>query len=238
MKNKKALIIKNFPLEGPGLIEQVLNENGIGYEIVELGQGEDFPNPLDYSALFVLGGPDSANDQTPKMQNELESIRKAIIYGTPYLGVCLGMQALVKANGGDVYKNPIKEIGFRDPQGNFFEISLMPNGSEDKIFSGIKSPMKIFQLHGETVKLAPHMELLAKGRFCMNQAVKIGKDAYGFQGHFEIDDKLFDKLIAEEPDLRRINPSSLREDYNTLKAEYQDNGRKILNNFIKIFHLR
>ncbi len=238
MKNKKALIVKNFPLEGPGLIEQVLNENSIDYEIVELDKGEDFPNPLDYSAMFVLGGPDSANDQTAKIRSELERIRQATGYKIPYFGVCLGMQALVKANGGEVCKNPIKEIGLMDPRGNFFEISLTPNGMEDKIFSGVKSPMKIFQLHGETVKLTSGMELLAEGRYCINQAIKIGKNAYGFQGHLELNDKLFEKLIAEEPDLRRINTSSLREGYNALRLEYRDNGRKILSNFLELAGLK
>ena len=238
MPLKKILIVKNFSLETPGLIEEVLNENSLNYEIINLDEGKNFPNPNDYSAIFVLGGPDSANDRTPKMIGEIKRIRQAIGAGVPYFGICLGMQALVKASGGEVYKNRIKEIGLKGPSGNFFEISLTDAGRKDKLFEGIESPMKIFQLHGETVSLSPASQLLATGEYCTNQTVKIGKSSYGFQGHLELNDTLFGKLIAEDLDLRRISPSSLRADYNSLKSEYQSNGRVILNNFLKIANLK
>ena len=108
------LIIKNITREGPGLLEDLLKEQGINYEIIDLNQGQTFPPVENYKAVVVLGGPDSANDENDKMQNELKRVRECVDSHIPYLGICLGLQTLVKASGGKVVRNAIKEIGFRD----------------------------------------------------------------------------------------------------------------------------
>src|SRR3989338_4744742 len=138
MNTEKLLIVKNSATEGPGIIEAILKEKSISYEIVELDKGSLFPSPKNYSAVIVLGGPDSANDTTIKMKHELEMIKETVNAGIPYLGICLGMQALVKASGGTVMKNRIKEIGIRAPDGNFFEIEFTHEGKSDELFHGLK----------------------------------------------------------------------------------------------------
>ena len=60
--------------------------------------------------MMVFGGPDSANDDTEKMKQELQRISEILDAEIPYLGICLGMQALVKAAGGTVRKNKIKDL--------------------------------------------------------------------------------------------------------------------------------
>lgn len=237
MKTKKILIVKNFTTEGPGLIEIILKENNLRYDIIDLSRGKSFPEPYDYSAIFVLGGPDSANDNTPKMQSELKGIKRAIDASIPYFGVCLGMQTLVKAAGGDVYRNPVKEIGCADSEGDYFEIELTNEGREDPLFEGIESKLKIFQLHGETVRLPSSAHLLATGRHCKNQAVEVGKNAYGFQGHLELTPAMFAEWINADSELKNLDAQSLRRDYDKLKSEYGANGRKILNNFLKLADL-
>lgn len=234
MNSKKVLLVQNIARESGGLVEDVLKENNIQFDISNLDEGNEFPQPTDYSAIFVFGGPDSANDQTLKMKNELKRIKEVVTAGIPYFGVCLGMQTFVKAMGGEVYKNNVKEIGWRDPKGECFEIKLTNEGKKDPIFKGIKSPMKIFQLHGEAVNLRGGMILLAAGKYCKNQAVKIGGNAYGFQGHLELTEAMFEEWIKNDSDLRAINTSSLREDYHNLKSEYENNGKMIINNFLKI----
>ena len=74
----KFLIVKNITREGPGLLEELLDSYNFGYDIVDLDKGESFPDPSDYSAVIVMGGPDSANDTTPKMREELKRIKEAI----------------------------------------------------------------------------------------------------------------------------------------------------------------
>lgn len=238
MKNKKILLVQNIARESGGLVEDVLKENNIEFDVANLDEGDGFPEPADYSAVFVFGGPDSANDQTPEMQNELKRVKEAIKAKIPYFGVCLGMQTLVKAIGGEVYKNSIKEIGFRDPKENYFEIKLTNEGKKDPIFNGIKSTLKTFQLHGETVNLDNGMILLAEGKYCKNQAVKIGDNSYGFQCHLELTETMLEEWLKHDSDLKSINQKSLREDYKNLKSEYESNGRRILNNFLEIANLK
>ncbi len=41
----QLLIIKNITHEGPGLLEPLLHTHGISADVVDLSQGETFPDP-------------------------------------------------------------------------------------------------------------------------------------------------------------------------------------------------
>ena len=231
---KEMLIAKNITREGPGLLEDLLKEHGIKYTIVDLNEGQIFPPVENYGAVVVLGGPDSANDENDKMNNELARIRETRAVNIPYLGICLGLQTLVKASGGKVVRNSVKEIGFRDPENNRFTVDLTEEGKRDELFAGLDHTLRVFHLHGETVELTKDMMLLATGKFCQNQVVKIGSNAYGTQCHFELTPKMFEIWINEDPDLLALNNEKLRADFESTKEEYTQVGRKLLQNFLKI----
>ncbi|NTV93715.1 MAG: C26 family cysteine hydrolase domain-containing family, partial [Chlorobiaceae bacterium] len=103
---RKVLIINNITHEVPGLLETLLCEHGIAWHSEDLSADGTFPDPREYSALVVLGGPQSANDETPSMQLQLRRIEAALHEEIPTLGICLGIQCLVKAGGGKVMKAP------------------------------------------------------------------------------------------------------------------------------------
>ena len=119
--NREILILRNTPRENPGLIEIVLKERNINYQIVDFDHTTAIKSIKSYLALIVLGGPESANDQTPKMLRELAFIKNAVESEVPYLGICLGLQTFVKALGGNVLKCQTSEAGFRDHHGVFFK---------------------------------------------------------------------------------------------------------------------
>ena len=232
---RKLLIVKNITHEGPGLLESLLYEHGIASHIEDLSAGTAFPDPRDYSALVVLGGPQSANDETPVMQHQLHRIEQALAEEMPYLGICLGMQALVKAGGGKVVKAPVNETGFIDQEGSSYRIELTPEGRKDPLFGGLGSSFPVFQLHGETVELAASgMELLAKGRQCPIQAVRVGKNAYGLQCHFEMTDAMFLEWCDIDADLKRMDRNNLMKQFETIREEYRSTGLKLLHNFLQI----
>ena len=241
MKDKKVLIVKNISHEDAGLFEDILKENNIRYDIVDLSIGERFPNPKGYSAIMVFGGPDSANDDTQKMKDELKRIEETVDAKIPFLGICLGLQTLVKAMGGSVRKNGVKEVGCRDTKGNFFDIKLTKDGKNDPIFRDLDPKLRTFHLHGETVDILPEMTLLATGEYCKNQAVRIGKNAYGLQGHFELTKSKLKIWMANDEDLKKTNSETLLKDYNNLELELEleleNNARKIFANFLKISNL-
>ncbi len=234
MTNKKILIVKNITHEDAGLFGDILRQKGVPYDIIDLSSGKKFPDTKGYAAVMVFGGPDSANDDTEKMRRELQSIKKTIDAEIPYLGICLGLQTLVKAAGGNIRKNEVKEVGCRDSSGNLFEISLTEEGRNDAIFNGLNSNLKIFHLHGETVDLTPEMQLLATGKDCKNQAIKIGKNAYGLQGHFELTEEKLRIWMSKDADLKKLDSNSVLKDYRALKSQLENNARKILDNFLKI----
>jgi len=231
---KRILIVKNISREGPGIIESLLQEQDINYTVIDLDKGEAFPPPQDYSALVVMGGPDSANDTSEKMRLELQRIKEALSLKIPYLGVCLGLQTLVKAAGGKVVKSPIKEVGFKGPEGKPFIISLTEDGKKDEFFNGLGDNFRVFQLHGETVELTKEMKLLGTGEFCQNQIVKVGANAYGIQCHFELTPEMFEVWLNEDADLLQLDKKQLQTEFNSFLDEYTLIGRKLLQNFLKI----
>jgi GMP synthase-like glutamine amidotransferase len=231
---QEVLIVKNITREGPGLLETELKERGIGYTIIDLSQGQNFPPVENYRAVVVLGGSDSANDKNQKMGNELARIREAIAAHIPYLGICLGLQTLVKSAGGNVIKSPIKEVGFIDPEGNNFTVELTDEGKKDPLFEGIDQTFNVFHLHGETIELTDDMVLLAVGKFCRNQIVRVGTNAYGIQCHLELTPEMFEIWISEDPDLLRLNKKQLRSNFEAIRNKYTRIGQQLFKNFLKI----
>ena len=231
---KPILILRNIPRESPGLIEILLKEHNLKYHLVDFDESTVIESIENYSALVILGGPESANDMTPKMHNELALIREAIEEQIPYLGICLGLQTLVKALGGKVVKCQTNEIGFRDSKNNFFKVKLTSDGRTDKLFNDLPDIHTVFQLHGETVQLTPQMTLLASGDFCQNQIIKIGETAYGIQSHFELTTDLLEAWITGDPDLQKLQSEQLRSDFETIKSAYQNTGRQLFFNFLSI----
>ena len=231
---KPILILKNVPRENPGLIELLLKEHNLKFQIVDFDNSTIIEPITNYSALIVLGGPESANDLTQKMQNELTLIKKTIHLQIPYLGVCLGLQTLVKAMGGNVIKCQKSEIGFRDPNNEFYKVKLTSKGRTDKLFNNLPDSLNVFQLHGETVQLTPRMTLLATGDFYQNQIVKIAQTAYGIQSHFELTNDLLESWITEDSDLQKLDAGQLRSDFELIKRNYQETGRHLFENFLKL----
>lgn len=231
---KEVVIIKNITREGPGLIEVVLKESGIKYTIIDLVQGQNFPPVDNYKAVVVLGGPDSANDENEKMENEIARIREVISAKIPYLGICLGLQTLVKAAGGRVVKSSTKEVGFIDPEGNNFTVKLTDEGKLDPLFEGLDQVFNVFHLHAETVELTNDMVLLASGKFCRNQIVRVGTNAYGIQCHFELTPEMLETWINEDPDLLRLEKERLRANFEAIRDGYTQVGRQLFKNFLKI----
>ncbi|OPY17805.1 MAG: GMP synthase (glutamine-hydrolyzing) subunit A [Methanomethylovorans sp. PtaU1.Bin093] len=228
-----VLIVKNCAREGPGTLGEILRSSCIEYRIVEIEHGEEVPDPTEHEALIVMGGPASANDTTKAMQQEIVAIEQAVRADMPYLGICLGMQALVKACGGRVIRNSIKEVGWKDLQGKGFTLELTPTGKKDAIFKGLEATLPIFHLHGETVKLTDDMQLLATGKHCRNQVVKVGDNAYGFQGHLELTTAMLDKWLAEDDDLKLLSAEEIKSDHSALREEYENNSKKVFTNFLR-----
>lgn len=230
----EVLIVKNVTREGPGLIAEFLEEEKMGFDVIDLDRGDVWPDLEKYRILIVLGGPDSANDSNEKILTELEKIRGWVLSGKPYLGICLGLQLLVKALGGRVEKNPVKEIGFFDGEGKSYTVQLTPEGLSDGLFQGGGREFPVFQLHGETVRFdGLPMTLLGEGKHCLNQVVRAGKAAYGFQCHFEVTEDLLEVWSREDPDLLGIPRESLTGELRRQGRRQRETASLVFRNFLR-----
>ncbi len=217
---------------GPGSLVEIAEKNSVSYEISNTSIGDSLPDTLDYGAVVMLGDPDSVNSGTEAMKQKIESVRRTIKSGTPYLGICLGLQVGVKATGGVVVESRLPETGFIDKTGKPYQISLTEAGRADPLFDGLLDTFNVFESHNETV-IAPDAVLLGKGNQCVNQALKLGDVAYGLQPHIELTEDMF-VAWAQKPPFLAIGSGKLIEQANRPDIDYARTGETLFTNFLKI----
>ena len=235
--NKKILIVKNITHEGPGLFLQVLAKFHLPYDVVELDLGDVFPPVEQYGAVVVLGGPQSANDTSICMQEQIGRVQECLDADIPFLGIGLGLQVLVKAAGGHIIPNPVKEVGLRDPNNEFFTLQATPDGKNDPLFTHLHDEIPIFQLHTDTVIPTPHMMTLATGKYCYYQLLKVGKRAYGVQGHVEVTGDVLHHMLELDTDLQIVNKQFLLHDFYSWFESHSAKGIQLFENFLTIAEL-
>lgn len=231
---QSVLIITHVEHEGPGLLQTILDEHQIPYEVILHKDGVTLPSAADYAAVVVMGGPMSANDATPMMKEELRFLEDVIQSRVPYFGVCLGLQTMVKAAGGEVIKNDVREVAFRDEQDTFFSVDVTEHGMSDPLMKKLPETFAMFHLHGETVELTKEMTLLASGEWCVNQIVRLAPTQYGIQGHLELTNEMFEEWCKKESWLKEKDQKQLKEDWRTRRTELQLAMRVLFRNFLSI----
>ena len=230
----KFLVIKNAGHENPGIFGMIMDKYRIKYDLLEQTDETELPNPDNYTALLIMGGAFSANDKTPKIQNQIEYVKKLIAIDKPVLAVCLGFQILAKAAGCEVLRAPVKEVGWFSKDEKQYEIRLTPDGAKDPIFKGMHETTNVFHLHGETISLNDNVKLLATGNLVENQVIRVGKNMYGVQFHFELTSEMLVEWHRIDPWLNKTNLGDLKEIYRISFADYYTNANKLFENFIEI----
>ncbi len=176
---KPILIFRHITVEGPGYLAQVLKRHGLEYRIIAVDQEEKIPANLEgCSGLVFMGGPMSANDSMPWIDQELALIRKAVAGQIPTLGHCLGGQLISKALGGTVGPNDVKEIGWHD-------VETVREGVASDWAENIPDRFTAFHWHGETFSLPEGATPLLTNRNCANQAFVLG-NTLALQCHVEM----------------------------------------------------
>ncbi len=228
---KRICIIRHITREGPGRFHGLIKKRGLDIHQYDLSQSLTLPDPAQYDGVLVMGGPQSANDTDERMTVMRDFVSGVLDSGTPYIGICLGMQLLVKAAGGQVVKSPRKEIGFFDPQKRPYENILTREGKKDPLLRGLADRFPVFHLHGETVVLTPEIGLLATAPQCPNQIIRVNQTAYGLQGHPELNASMLDIWLREEPWLRESDPGEIKRQYRTLEPGYARVSEALIRNW-------
>lgn len=178
---KPIPVLRHVPHETLGTLSDRFTEVGLEYRYVDLFGPLPAAPDLDVPGLVVLGGPMNVDetDKYPHLAAEVDWIRAALERELPILGICLGSQLLAKALGARVYANGVKEIGW-------YDLELTPAAASDPLFAGCRSPLKVFQWHGDTFDLPPGAVHLAESPACRHQAYRFGACAWGLQFHIEV----------------------------------------------------
>jgi len=176
---KPVAIFRHAPTEGPGYFATFLDSHRISWEMIKIDAGDSVPaDPSRYSGLVFMGGPMSVNDSLPWIPGSLALIRQAAKSGIPVLGHCLGGQLMAKALGGEVGRNPIKEIGWG-------EVVVADNAAA-KAWFGETRKFNAFHWHGETFSLPPGAELVLSSAHCAHQAFVLDGRHLAMQCHVEM----------------------------------------------------
>ncbi len=192
------LVFQHSEIGRPGRLGATLRDHGWRLDIRAMHAGGDVPADLDdVDGVISLGGPqnvDEPRDDWPWMDGEIEFLRAAHERSLPIVGVCLGAQMLAAALGGEVAAMPQAEVGFQT-------ITLSQAGHTETLLSGIAWDSPQFCHHMREVRKPPAgAVVLASSRRCAVQAFRVGMRSYGFQYHFEADQRLIRDLTRESMD--------------------------------------
>jgi GMP synthase (glutamine-hydrolysing) len=196
--SKHVSIITHHPVEGLGIIADVLKRAAITSRHIRSFEGQPIPREIgDAAGLIIMGGPQSVyeQDKFPWLRDELRLIEDALKQTRPILGVCLGSQLLAAALGANVYAGRTKEIGW-----NRVTLTNSATGGTgvpacDRLFSGEPSSFIGFHWHGDIFDLPRGGTLLASSALTAHQAFRYGTNAYGTLFHMEVTLPQIDKMI-------------------------------------------
>ncbi len=227
----QVLIIKHVEIEGPGLIEYCLNRKRIPYQVICLDSGVPLPKAEDYTHIVLLGGSMNVyeEDRYPFLKYEDLFVKEAIQRGKPILGICLGAQLMAKALGANVFKAPVKEIGW-------YDVSLTGIGSSDSLFFDLPKTFPVFQWHEDTFEIPKAGKLIVTSSPVAHQAFRYGENAYGLQFHLEVTEEMITEWMetyGEENGTQSLPFSRAQILTETeIKIEtYTRRGMKFLENF-------
>ncbi len=123
--------------------------------------------------IILSGGPASVYDAgSPQLDPAILEL------GIPVLGICYGMQLLVKYSGGAVSSAPEREYGRA-------QLHIQKAG---ELFDGMAPEQTVWMSHGDKVTMEPtSIETLAITQNCEFAACQLkGKKLYGIQFHPEV----------------------------------------------------
>ena len=177
---KPVLIVLHQETSTPGRVGLKLAQRGHRLDIRRPCLGDPLPDDTSgHAGVVVFGGPMSANDcgELDFIRREIDWLAVPLRHDTPYLGICLGAQLLVRQLGGRVTGHPEgrAEIGY---------YPIRPTNHGEPVGPW---PGHGYQWHREGFVLPSGSTLLAEGGGDFpNQAFAYGPKTFGIQFHPEV----------------------------------------------------
>lgn len=176
-RSRRVLVILHQEHSSPGRVGRLLREQGHRLDIRRPRFGDPLPRTMaSHDAAIIFGGPMSANDGDDFIRREIDWIGVPLAAGTPFLGICLGAQMLVRHLGHRVAPHPQGRV-----EVGYYPIRATPPGR--RLWPAL--PERVYQWHREGFDCPRDATLLAEGDAFEAQAFRFGPAAYGLQFHPE-----------------------------------------------------
>jgi len=233
----KVLALEHWRSDAFSLFGELLAEKGILVDRVLVSSVDHLPDWREYDLLIAMGGPMGVYEEVeyPWLVGEKRTIREAVKAGTPFFGVCFGAQLLASSLGAEVYRGPAPELGLSP-------IFLTESARRDPVFRGFPRDLEVFEWHQDAFDLPQGALCLARSPRYANQAMRVGRVAYGIQCHFEKSAEDVGRSLEAKPALlddleKRYGKGSVErflEVYAALVPSLQETARQILRRWLEL----
>lgn len=223
----RILVFQHHPVEHPGRLGATLRDHAFRLDIrrPDLDGAGAIPADLDdVHALVIMGGPQNVTDPPGWMQREFDLVRHAHEADMPVIGICLGAQIIAHALGGTV-------APMAKPEWSFADVSLTSDAQTETMLAGIPWRHPQFHCHAQEItKLPAGAVHLASSGHCRHQAFKAGLRTYGFQYHFECDERMisdFCRAFPESVEAAGTSAGAIEQQADGAFAEYARIGARL-----------
>ncbi len=175
MQREKSdlIVVLDFGAQYSQLIARRVREIGVYSQILPFNCSVEEITELNPKGIIFSGGPASVSKEgSPRVDNKIFDL------GLPILGICYGLQVMMKQNGGEVSCPLKKEYGLAN-------IDII---KESVLFKKISNKSQVWMSHGDSVSdLALGFEIISSTDNCPITAVEnLDKKFYGVQFHPEV----------------------------------------------------
>lgn len=170
---EETIVVLDFGSQYSQLIARRIRECHVFSQVIPCNTSAAELASLQPKGIILSGGPASVYDEgAPQLDPEILNL------GIPVLGICYGMQILVKKLGGTVSSAPEREYGRA-------QLHIQKQG---ELFAGMDPEQTVWMSHGDKVTMEPSsIETLAVTRNCEFAACQLkGRALYGIQFHPEV----------------------------------------------------
>jgi GMP synthase-like glutamine amidotransferase len=187
----KIQVIQHSAADSPASVAPILDQLGHEVSTLRLDRGDSVPEQVEADVLMMFGGGISltSSDLPAWVEQERALIRQYVDEGRRVLGVCLGAQLLASALGATVKRNHEPEVGWHRV--------FRPNGcSVSGPAATLPESMIAFHWHQDTFGIPSGAVRLYQSEACSNQAFALEDRVFGFQFHFEANERTVLTFLA------------------------------------------
>ena len=230
---KRALVFQHMDDEPPGLYGEFLEAEGATLDIVMLHRGEVIPALGDYDFLLVMGGAMDVweTDAHPWLNGEIMAIAEwTKDRNRPFFGVCLGLQLLTIAMGGEVGKARAQEVGIGD-------VALTAQGRRHAMTRDLRRTMKVMQWHhAEVTRVPKGADVLASSPVTAVQIMSAGPNIIATQFHGELTPALVARWANIPQYVQWLEEANGEGAYERVKADFAANANAIRTMSLTLFN--